>query len=200
MSSWSRKDWAAAGVFVCGAAAGLFMAFMPFLIDHKALSLPSCSVIAVGLTLISLVLFRVQQTEVSKEEILERKENKRRDKLLEEILRNQAEQMKRDGIKDKRRIVAAEAAADLYDLLAKGADDSGKILMTTNYDRLLEAVLASSPEEWDQPWVRNSTYYLQHKAWKPTEGSKLIEEKALRSLAERLAKSTISVHGEFVED
>jgi hypothetical protein len=192
----SRKDGVGLGVFLVGAVAALFFAFMPSVIDHNILSLPSCSIIAFVLTAFGLVLFVIQQNEGAKEIRAERRENRKRDKLLEEILRNQAKQMKERGGADEGQARAAEAAADLYNVLASDSRAPGQILITTNLDHLLETAIKAAPIP-TTPSIMELKSFLNDKEWKPSD-LRVVDEQPIRALADLLAESTIiRVHGDI---
>ncbi|MGC2332845.1 MAG: hypothetical protein WA581_15435 [Candidatus Acidiferrales bacterium] len=192
----NRKDAAGLGVYLVGAVAALFFGFMSFVIDHKILSLLSCSVVAFVLTAGGLLLFVIQQRESAEELRVERQENRKRDKLLEEILRNQVKQTKERGGADEGQVRAAEAAADLYSVLASDSRAPGQILITTNFDHLLETAIKAAPIP-ATPSIIELKSFLNDKEWRPSE-FRVVDEEPIRALADFLAKSTIiRVHGDI---
>ncbi len=190
----TRKDEAGLGVYFVGAVAGLFFVFMPFAIEHKVLSLRSCSIIAVVVTITGLVSFVMQQREGAKEIRAERQENRKRDKLLEEILRNQVKQSKERGGADEGQVRAAEAAADLYSVLASDSRAPGQILITANFDHVLETAIKAAPIPMT-PNIFELKSFLNDKEWKPSD-FRVVDEEPIRALADFLAESTIiRAHG-----
>lgn len=150
-------------------------------------------------TIVGLVLFVIQQREDAKEIRAERRENRKRDKLLEEILRNQAKQMKERGGADEGHVRAAEAAADLYNVLASDSRAPGQILITTNFDHLLETAIKAAPIP-TTPSIIELKSFLNDKEWKLSD-LRLVDEEPIRALANFLAKSTvIRVHGDIEEE
>jgi hypothetical protein len=89
--SW--KDAADSLGFLLGLGIGVFLAFMPFLIDSHRLTIKSCCVIASVAMLAALLCFLLVKIANRREEQSLRKEEKTRDRMLLEILRNQREQM-----------------------------------------------------------------------------------------------------------
>ncbi len=91
--SW--KDAIDAVGFLLGLAIGVFLAFMPFLIDRHVITLRSSCIIAVAATLVALILFLVVKMAGRRAELALRKEERKRDEMLRQILKNQLDQMER---------------------------------------------------------------------------------------------------------
>lgn|ERR1035438_5807862 len=76
----SRRDWADIGVFVLVTVSGVYLAFMPVLVDAKYLTLRTYSVIAIVLAVATFCCFGVSKFDSLQEDRVRAKRDVERDK------------------------------------------------------------------------------------------------------------------------
>jgi hypothetical protein len=168
-----RKDLMTLAGFFIAAFLALFLAFMPMLIESKRRTLSQCCVIAFVLTLASAVCFGIQQYDAITEERVRDEREKRRDRVMEQILRNQLRQMKRQGRSNLRQYYAMYLAADMYRVAVRTSETEDKSILGKAYRSIFNPVVTDIV----------SRLYRETISMKSPEGSPIYA--SLRNLQDR---------------
>lgn len=126
--------------FLLGLAIGVFLAFMPFLIDADRLTIKSCGLITSLGILASLLCFLFVKIANRQQEQTLRREEQARDRMLLEILRNQRKQMEDAHQTHSDRYFDVSKAATLYAyLLGEGGKSyTGAVLDRQQVEQMIQ--------------------------------------------------------------
>lgn len=186
----SPKDKAETGVFVTIACITAYLGFMPWLMDHKGLRIVSATAIAIALAVLSLVFFLIQKFEGIKEDRERAVAEARRDRMMEQILKNQMDEMARHGKTSHRRYQDLNAAYDLYAQIGQASSARLRGFFSQALERLAFEALKRT---WELIMLRGLPPSVPPKA----------EEVSIRNLddARRLADYlAVAAINESVED
>jgi hypothetical protein len=197
MADWSRKDTAETWVFVLGLVTAAFLAFMPYAVERKYLSLGQCCLFAFLLSIATLGFFLKARTNGAREEKQRKAQELGRDQLLGQILHNQLEEMRMRGEARGPSFDSVEIAAGLYTAISTKPAVGGRVVGDDALNGLIRAAERLNMEYLQSDEIEKGIQLARPKAPKPLPGvtafmvpTTTID--SLRSLADLLARSSVT--------
>lgn len=195
---WSRKDTAETRVFVLGLVTAAFLAFMPYLVERKYLSLVQCCLLAVFLSIATLGFFLKARSNGARDEEQRKRQERSRDQLLGQILRNQLAEMRKRGETSGPRVDSMKIAAELYTFISEKPIVEGQVIGDDALCALISSAERLNTEHLRSEEIGKGIELAKPKAPKPPPGMMALVAPtttidSLRSLADLLARSGTTV-------